>query len=45
MLLPGERGFIQMKKNIDSVEISDKQLQEINDLAESLGVDAKLKKI
>ena len=45
VLLPGERGFIQMKKNIDSVEISDKQLQEINDLAESLGVDAKLKKI
>lgn len=45
VLLPGERGFIQMKKNVDSVEISDKQLQEINALAESLGIDALLKEI
>ena len=45
VLLPGERGFIQMKKNVDSVEIPDKQLQEINALAESLGVDVRLKEM
>ena len=42
VLLPGERGYSEMKKNFMYVTIPDKQVQEINILAESLGLKIKL---
>lgn len=45
VLLPGERGYMEMKVHTETVTISDKQLEEINELAESLGVTARLREI
>lgn len=45
VMLPGEPGYKKMAVQTDAVSISDKQFEEVNEAAESVGVSARLEKV
>ena len=45
VLLPGEPGYIKMAAQMEAVNISQKQFEEVNEIAEDVGVSARLERL
>lgn len=45
VMLPGEPGYRKMAEQIDAVTISDKQFEEVNEIAASVGAAARLEEV
>lgn len=45
IMLPGERGYAKMAEQFETVTISQKQFDEINEIAESVGVRTRLEEV